>query len=89
MATVILRRVALFIGGTALVACSGTPAPAPGASATPVNPTSARILKHPGGVFRVAFAPDGSLLASGGMSQTVRIWDTAGGAEKRTLGGGR
>jgi WD40 repeat protein len=36
-------------------------------------------------VRAVAFAPDGSTLASGGGDHTVRVWDTASGAPIATL----
>src|SRR5439155_1928517 len=38
-------------------------------------------------VERIAFAPDGQLLASGGRDRTVRLWDPATGAEVRRLQG--
>jgi WD40 repeat protein len=42
---------------------------------------------HDGGVNRVAAAPDGALVASGGKDRTVRVWDPATGTEKHKLVG--
>jgi WD40 repeat protein len=42
---------------------------------------------HDGGVNRVAAAPNGSLIASGGKDKTVRLWDPATGKEKHKLVG--
>lgn len=40
---------------------------------------------HPEGVLAVAFQPGGSLLASGGWDQTIRLWDRTSGREVRRL----
>jgi WD40 repeat protein len=42
---------------------------------------------HAGGVPGVAFSPDGTLLASVGKDQRVKIWDSATGEIKKTLDG--
>ncbi len=42
-------------------------------------------LPHPDIVIRVAWSPDGRLLASGSLNGSVKVWDTRTGAEKFSL----
>jgi WD40 repeat protein len=44
---------------------------------------------HEGGIYGLAFAPGGLVLASGGPDKIVRLWDTATGKEIRRLIGHR
>lgn len=45
------------------------------------------LTGHGDWVHAVAFAPDGTRLASGGYDQTIRVWDASTGALKRVLRG--
>ena len=51
-----------------------------------VNRTHVRI-EHPVPVHSVAFSPDGQILASGSIDNTVRLWLVSDGTLLRTLEG--
>jgi len=40
-------------------------------------------------VQSLAFAPDGKTLASGGLDDTIRLWEVRTGQERRVIGGQR
>ncbi len=46
-----------------------------------------QTLRHPSTVSAVAFSPDGRLIVSGSLDDTVRVWDAATGAQRRVLQG--
>ncbi len=43
--------------------------------------------RHTGGVWSIAFSPDGSQFVSGSDDQTMRLWDVASGEELRLFNG--
>ena len=47
----------------------------------------ASLRSHRGGVREVVFSPDGHLLASSGLDQTVRIWEVSSGKALKKLQG--
>jgi len=47
----------------------------------------ARLRGHTGGVFNVAFSPDGARLVSASADRTLRVWDVESGKELMTLRG--
>ncbi|OJJ98902.1 hypothetical protein ASPACDRAFT_121692 [Aspergillus aculeatus ATCC 16872] len=51
------------------------------------SPSLQTLEGHSSFVHSVAFAPDGRTLASGSDDNTVKLWDTATGIERRTLTG--
>jgi WD40 repeat protein len=80
---------------TAIERVLATPGTAPVAAAAP-RPTPVPVVPshlaraltgHDGEVFGVAFSPDGRLLATTSVDQTVWLWDLASGEHRRTLTG--
>jgi hypothetical protein len=45
----------------------------------------ATLVGHTNWVASVAFSPDGTLLATGGLDHTIKVWDVASGKELTTL----
>ncbi len=42
---------------------------------------------HTRGVLAIAFTPDGTELATGGLDETIRLWDVPSGRQRLMLGG--
>ena len=60
----------------------------PHASAQAPTDLGTRVLSgHSGEVFAVAYSPDGTLVASGGGDQTIRLWEPSTGRELKVLRG--
>lgn len=51
------------------------------------HPRGRTLRGHQADVYRAEFSPDGTLLATSGKDQTVRLWDVATGETRRILNG--
>ncbi|MEU8363399.1 WD40 repeat domain-containing protein [Nonomuraea sp. NPDC048882] len=58
---------------------SSPPTAHPQGAPPAARPHGAPLIGHTGSVRAVAFAPDGTFLATGGQDRTIRLWDTATG----------
>jgi WD40 repeat protein len=50
-------------------------------------PVARTLDGHTRGVLAIAFTPDGSGLATGGLDETIRLWDVQTGRQRLALGG--
>jgi serine/threonine protein kinase len=67
-----------------------TPAPAPAprpVSAAPSPPSQSQVRAHTNGVQSLAMSGDGRLLLSGGLDETLRLWDPGRLRETRCIAG--
>jgi WD40 repeat protein len=47
-----------------------------------------RVLHgHKGAVYAVSISPDGTMIATAGLDETIRLWELSSGRERRTLTG--
>lgn len=46
-----------------------------------------QLMDYPGGIYSIAFSPDGKLLAGGSEDNAIRFWDVVAGRPLRTLAG--